>query len=287
MWNYTDEVMEHFLNPKNVGEVKNPDGEATVGNISCGDALKLTFKLDNDGKIADVKFKTFGCGSAIASSSVLTEMIKGMKIEDAAKLTNQDIVDKLGGLPEAKIHCSVMGMEALQAAIANFRGEEYEEHDETDHMGRIVCHCFGVTDAKIRKLAKENGLKTIEDITHYCKAGGACGRCHDEIKEILDGIWQAESADKSNNEAGNKAEAPMTFAQKVVKVQTVIDSDIRPMLEKDGGSIEFVDLKDNKVVVRLKGRCAMCPSSGVTLRNTVESKLKEFVAPELTVEEIK
>jgi NifU-like protein len=287
MWNYTDKVMEHFLNPKNVGEVKDPDGEATVGNISCGDALKLSFKLDDEGRIADAKFKTFGCGSAIASSSILTEMIKGMTIEDATKLTNQDIVDELGGLPDAKIHCSVMGMEALQAAIANFHGEEYEEPDETDHMGRIVCHCFGVTDAKIRKLAKENELKTLEDITHYCKAGGACGRCHEEIKEILDGIWKADTLDKSDNGKNEKVETPMTFTQKVIKVQTVIDSDIRPMLEQDGGSIEFVDLKDNTVVVRLKGRCAMCPSSGVTLRNTVESKLKEFVAPELTVEEVK
>ena len=151
MWDYTDKVMDHFLHPRNVGEIENPDGSATVGNISCGDALKLSFKLDKNGKIKDAKFKTFGCGSAIASSSVLTEMIKGLTIKEAEKITNQEIVDALGGLPEEKIHCSVMGMEALQAAIANYRGEKTEEKDEVDLEGNVVCHCFGVTDVKNKK----------------------------------------------------------------------------------------------------------------------------------------
>lgn len=280
MWNYTEKVMDHFLNPRNVGEVADPDGEATVGNISCGDALKLGFKLDKNGRISEVKFKTFGCGSAIASSSVLTEMVKGKTLEEAEKITNKDIVDALGGLPEEKIHCSVMGMEALQSAIANYRGVEYKHEDE--HPGRIVCHCFGVTDAKIRKIAKENGIKTVEGITNYCKAGGACGRCKGDILEILQGVWKIEV--KKEEQPG----APvLTFTQKVIKIQAVIDSDVRPMLEQDGGSIEFIDLRGDTVVVRLKGRCAMCPSSDVTLRNTVEGKLREYVSPELKVEEVR
>lgn len=282
MWNYTDKVMDHFLNPRNVGDVQNPDGEATVGNISCGDALKLSFKLDTNGKIAEVKFKTFGCGSAIASSSILTEMVKGKTLEEAEKITNKDIVDALGGLPEEKIHCSVMGMEALQGAIANYRGIEYVP-DEDDHHGRVVCHCFGVTDSKIRKLAKDNNIKTVEGITNYCKAGGACGRCKDDIKDILDGIWQSEHSKERKTESTTF----MTFTQKVIKIQTVIDGDIRPMLERDGGSIEFIDLRGNTVVVKLKGRCAMCPSASVTLRNTVEGKIKELVSSDLIVEELK
>lgn len=280
MWNYTEKVMDHFLNPRNVGEVNNPDGEATVGNISCGDALKLGFKLDEKGKISEVKFKTFGCGSAIASSSVLTEMVKGKTIEEAEKITNKDIVDALGGLPEEKIHCSVMGMEALQAAIAKYHGVEYRHEDEDEHHGRIVCRCFGITDAKIRKVAKENNLKTVEGITNYCKAGGACGNCKNDIQDILRGVWNL-GPEKIEEEKP----PTLTFTQKVIKIQSVIDSDIRPMLEQDGGSIEFIDLRGDTVVVRLKGRCAMCPSSSVTLRNTVEGKLREYVSPELKVEE--
>ena len=287
MWDYTDKVMEHFLNPRNVGEVKDPDGTATVGNISCGDALKLTFKLDDEGRIADVKFQTFGCGSAIASSSVLTEMVKGLTLEEAKEITNKDIVDELGGLPDAKIHCSVMGMEALQAAIANFRGEEFvdhdHEHDDEDSKGNVICHCFGVTDTKIRRVAKENELHTIDEITNYTKAGGACGRCKEDIQEILDGIWNVETP---NTETKEKP-AALTFAQKVMKVHTVIDNDIRPILERDGGSIELVDLRDNCVIVRLKGRCAACPNSKLTLRNSVEAKLKELVSEDLFVEEVK
>ena len=284
MWNYTDEVMDHFLNPRNVGRIDNPDGEAMVGSLSCGDALEISLKLDDNKKIQDIKFKTFGCGSAIASSSILTEMVKGMTIEEAEKVTNQDIVDALGGLPDKKIHCSVMGMDALHAAIANYRGEKPKDTDETKYEGTVVCHCFDVTDVKIRTLAKENNLKTIEEITDYCKAGGACGSCKDEIQLILDGIWKKKAVEKNKtSETPQKKE--LSFAQKVVKVQEIIDKDIRPMLERDGGSIEFIDLKQETVVVELKGRCASCPSSKITIKNLVEKKLKELVADTLTVEQ--
>ena len=195
MWNYTDKVMDHFLNPRNVGEIEDADASAEVGNMTCGDALKLTLKLDSDGRIADAKFKTFGCASAIASSSALTELIKGKTLDEAAKVTNQDIVALLGALPEEKMHCSVMGMEAMQAAIADYRkrhGLACEIAQEDDHEGRIVCRCFGITDAKIRKIALANDLHTVEQITDFTKAGGACGHCLDEIQLILDELWKKE-----------------------------------------------------------------------------------------------
>lgn len=281
MWDYNDKVMEHFLHPKNVGEIENPDGVGEVGNISCGDALKLTFKLDDQKRIVDVKFKTFGCASAIASSSALTELVKGMTLDEAAKVTNKDIVAMLGELPEEKIHCSVMGMEALQAAIANYKGEEAEAEEDDDHEGRIVCHCFGVTDTKIRKLAVDNNLHSAEQIKNYSKAGGGCGCCLDQIQEILDGVWK----EKETSQKANPFDQ-LSLVQKVIKIQEVVEKEIKPMLQKDGGSIEFVDFRDNKVLVRLQGRCASCPTAGVTLRHTVEGKLREFLSPELVVENI-
>ena len=196
MWNYTDKVMDHFMNPRNVGEIENPDGFGEVGNAACGDALRLTFKLDKDGRIADVKFKTFGCASAIASSSALTELVKGMTLDEAKKVTNQDIVKLLGELPEAKMHCSVMGMEALQAAIAQYRGEPNPFENDREHEGKLVCKCFGVSDIKIIKVAKENNLHRASEVTNYCKAGGACGACLGEIQRLLDDLWKFEKAKK-------------------------------------------------------------------------------------------
>ena len=186
MWDYNKKVMEYFLHPENAGEIENPDGVGEEGSLACGDMLKLTFKLDKDGRIADVKFKTFGCASAIASASIMTEMIKGLTIEEAEKITNKDIVDKLGGLPEQKMHCSVMGMEALQAAIANYRGGKARAQKKTE--GKIVCTCFGITDKEIEKVIIENDLDTVEQVTNYCKAGGGCGSCRGEIQMIIEKI---------------------------------------------------------------------------------------------------
>lgn len=283
MWNYSDKVMEHFLNPRNAGEIKNADAVAEVGNISCGDALKLYLKLDTEGRIADAKFQTFGCASAIASSSALTELIKGKTLDEAEKITNDDIVAYLGELPEAKIHCSVMGMEALQAAIANYHGHTPSQfaHENNDHEGAIICHCFGVTDTKIKQVAKANNIHRAEEVKNYIKAGGGCGCCLDNIQELLDTLWAEENAARS------PASAAMTPVQKMLKIQTVIEKDIKPLLERDGGSIEFLNLVDNTVQVRLSGACGHCPASKLTLRNTVQAKLREAVSPELEVEEIR
>ncbi|MGB5987259.1 MAG: Fe-S cluster assembly protein NifU [Desulfobacterales bacterium] len=274
MWDYTSKVKEHFLNPRNVGTIENADGVGEVGSLSCGDALTLYFKLDDQDRIADVKFQTFGCASAIASSSALTEMIKGKSLEEARKITNDDIAQFLGGLPKEKMHCSVMGQEALEKAIAHYEGRPIEKAE-----GQIVCECFGVTDRQIERVVKENRLKTIEDVTDYIKAGGGCGQCHDAIQEIIDQVLgeHAVPAEKKK---------PLTNIQKIQLIQETIDREIRPNLKKDGGNIDLVDVDGNTVKVQLKGSCAGCQLSQVTLKDFVEKKLREMVNVELVVEEV-
>ncbi len=274
MWEYTDKVKEHFLNPRNVGEIENPDGVGEVGSIACGDALKLTFKVDENDRIVDVKFKTFGCASAIASSSALTEMLKGKTIEEARKITNDDIVRYLGGLPKEKMHCSVMGQEALEKAIACYLGESVEEKE-----GEIVCECFGVTDVEIRKALTEHNLSAVEDVTNYIKAGGGCGKCHDRIEELIHEVMGTEPPKK-------KKPAKLTNIQKIKLIEETLEREVRPALKQDGGDIELVDVDGNTVMVSLRGVCSSCSAAQVTLKEFVEKKLREFVTPELVVEEV-
>ena len=273
MWEYSEKTLEHFLHPRNVGEVENPDGTAMVGNIACGDALKLTFKVDTDGKITDARFKTFGCASAIAAASALTEMIKGLTVEEAAKLTNQDIADYLGGLPKEKMHCSVMGREALEKAIANYKGEPPAEVE-----GKIICECFGVTEPEIERAVRENDLKTIEEVTDYTKAGGGCGGCHEAIQAIIDRVRS-----RPRPEA---ARPKLTNLQKIRLIEETIDREIRPALKQDGGDLELVDVVGNRVLVATRGACASCAAVHLTLKDFVEAKLRELVTPDLEVEEV-
>jgi len=282
MWEYTDKVRDHFFNPRNVGEIENPDGVGEVGSLACGDALKLTFSLDKNGKIEDARFKTFGCASAIATSSVLTEMIKGMTIEEAAKVTNRDIADYLGGLPEQKMHCSVMGREALEAAIENYRTGGRKKHELE---GKVVCTCFGVTENEIERVIRENNITTVEGVTNYCKAGGGCGGCKPEIEKIIERLQGAKI--KEETVLVPPKPRKLTNIQKIQLIQQTINEQIRPALRADGGNIELIDVIGNKVIVAFRGMCAQCRLTEFTMKDVVEAKLKEFVSKELFVEESK
>ena len=274
MWEYTDKVKDHFLNPRNVGVVEDADGVGEVGSMACGDALKLTFKLDKNERIKDAKFQTFGCASAIASSSALTEMLKGLTLDEAKKITNDDIAQYLDGLPKEKMHCSVMGRDALERAIAFYRGEADKKIE-----GEIVCECFGVTDLEIERAVSENNLTTIEDVTDYIKAGGGCGNCHEKIQEIIDTIVSKERpAEKKPKKLSN--------IQKIRLIEETLEREIRPELKKDSGDIELIDVDGDRVFVKLRGACATCSISQVTLKHYVEAKLRELVTPELVVEEV-
>lgn len=276
MWDYTEKVEDHFKNPRNVGAVENPDGEGTVGSLACGDALRLTFKLDEEKKICEAKFQTFGCASAIASSSALTEMLIGKTIEEAEKITNNDIIEYLGALPKQKVHCSVMGREALEAAIYNYRtGKTLDKKLD----GEVICHCFGATDKEIEKIAREQKLTTAEEITNACKAGGGCGHCIPEIEKIVDRVSGAAQAAAQ--------EAPkLTQLQKIRIIEETIDRSIRPILRRDGGDLELHDVDGDRVLVKFVGACVSCPVSTVTLKDVVETQLREAVSDDIVVEAV-
>ncbi len=277
MWEYTDKVKEHFMNPLNVGEIENAEGTGDVGSLACGDALKLTLKIVDD-IIVDAQFKTFGCASAIASSSALTEMVKGLPVDEAAKITNEDIAQFLGGLPKEKMHCSVMGREALEAAIANYKGVPLRVAE-----GDVVCECFGVTDLEVKRAIQESNLHTVEEVTNFTKAGGGCGKCHDRLQELIDEV-QKDSTAKIIPMKGPKR---MTTLQKIKMIEEVLEREIRPVLKKDGGDIELVDVDGDYVLVSLRGACGSCAKSQTTLKEYVEKKLREQVIDTLIVEEDK
>lgn len=275
MWNYTEKVKEHFLEPRNVGVVEDADGVGEVGSLACGDALKLTFKLDENKRIKEARFQTFGCASAIASSSALTEMVRGLTLEEAEQISNEEIAEYLGGLPKEKMHCSVMGRDALEKAIRNYRGEGEKELD-----GEIVCECFGVTDRQIEREVREHLLTSVEDVTDYVKAGGGCGNCLERVQEIIDRVRQEEDLEPKPRTSR------LTNIQKINLIQDALQREIAPMLQKDGGGIELVDVEGNQVLVRLKGACSACVKSEATLRDFVQNKLRELVTPELEVREV-
>jgi NifU-like protein len=275
MWEYTDKVKNLFLHPRNAGEIKNPDAVGEVGSIVCGDALKLTLRIDREtSKITDAKFQTFGCASAIASSSALTELIKDKTVDEALKVTNSEIAEYLGGLPREKMHCSVMGREALEAAVSNYRGEKPPEVDE----GEIICQCFGITDKKIKHVIKENNLHTAEDVTNFTKAGGGCGSCVPDIEIILKEVWAVQVVEEVA-----RPRRKLTNIQKIAMIQDIIEREIRPLLEADGGDVELIDVEGNKVILILRGTCTGCLMADVTVKN-MEKKLKELVHEDLFVE---
>jgi NifU-like protein len=316
MWDYSDKVKDYFFNPKNAGVLGEANAVGEVGAISCGDALKLMMKVDPETEIIrEAKFQTFGCGSAIASSSALTELIIGKTLQEAVTITNQDIADFLGGLPPEKMHCSVMGYEALQAAIANFRGEEWhDDHEE----GALLCKCFGVDEGMIERAIRMNKLTSIEQITDYTKAGGGCLTCFDKLEEVLakvnadlvaEGVLAEHDAyrigiadaieikakAKAKKESEKLAEAAptsplapasplpppsagMTNLKKMRLIEEAIE-EIRPYLKKDGGDCELIDVDGSNVMVSLTGACTGCQMASVTVSGIQERLIAKLGIP--------
>lgn len=266
MWDYSEKVIELYKNPKNVGKIEDADAIGEAGSLSCGDALKLYLKIE-DGIVTDAKFQTFGCGSAVAASSILTEMVIGKTIDEVKNITNKDIIEELGGLPPEKMHCSVMGYEALEDALSKYLNEDLSQKNT-----KLICKCFQVTESQIISAIKENALKTVEEVTNYTKAGGACGHCKNAIQAIINSTLQIKEPKKE-----------LTVTQKVIKINSIIENQIAPELRKDGGDIDFIDLIDNVVYVNLKGCCSKCKNSVLTLKNFVEQTLRDSVSKDIVV----
>jgi NifU-like protein len=263
MWDYSDTVKDHFYNPRNAGPLPGANAIGEVGSISCGDALRLMLKVEPDTEtIVDAGFQTFGCGSAIASSSALTEMIKGKTLDEALQVSNQDIADFLGGLPPEKMHCSVMGREALQSAVANFRGEQWQDDHEE---GALVCKCFAVDSVMIEHTIRTNNLCSVEQVTNYTKAGGGCSSCHEGIEEILAKVM-AERGETFSPAPPPEKTRPGKLAslERIRRIEAVIER-ARPKLQHDHGDVELVDVDGKTIYVAMKGACAGCQMEALTL----------------------
>ena len=280
-WDYSEKTKRIFMDAvqgkpgTHLGEIENADGLGEHGSIACGDAMRFTFRVEKH------------------PTDPLKDVIEALKI------TNKDIADYLDGLPQQKIHCSVMGAEALEAAVFNWakkRGVDLEElgvdiHPNDQDEGRIVCQCFNLTEPYIRRKIKELNLKTIPEITGAIKAGGACMSCHHVpggLQDLLDEIWGREptrlkegSKEPGSRKAERPAElSPFHFSKEVEKT---LDEYIRPMLQKDHGDLELLDIKDRLVYVKLTGACAGCIGASQTLKLMVEQTLKDRVDERIRV----
>jgi len=279
MWDYSEKVKDHFFSPRNAGALADANAVGDVGSLSCGDALRLSLKVDPETLvIEDAGFQTFGCGSAIASSSALTEIVKGMTLDQALQVSNQDIADYLDGLPPEKMHCSVMGREALQAAVANFRGEVWkDDHEE----GAMVCKCFAVDAVLIEETIRANGLASVEEVTNYTKAGGGCSACHEGVEEILTRVLkeQGRTFDPTGAPSPAAKRPKLGTLARVRRIESAIEA-IRPNLQRDRGDVELIEIDGKNIYVKMTGACVGCQMASTTIegiQQRIVEDLGEFV----------
>lgn len=287
-----------------MGSIESPDGIGSHGSLSCGDALEFAFRVERNDqdprldRIVEARYRTFGCTSAIASSEALCALIEERNLTpvQALKITNADIVDYLDGLPAQKLHCSVMGAEALQAAVADWAGKRGVPLAELgldtamlkEDEGRIVCRCFNLTEPFIRRKVKELNLRTIADITNAIKAGGACSACHHEpggLQDILDDTWGPQESTSATKQEMPQSSSSMTRTpfQLAREIDRVVEGEIRPRLKTQGGDLEIVEIRGKKVFCRLVGGCQGCSGAPQTMKLVVEDALKSRVDAELEI----
>jgi NifU-like protein len=299
---YSQKVQDLMNNPKNMGEITEEEamkmgGELIVADFgaeSCGDAVRLYWVVDpKTDRIIDAKFKSFGCGTAIASSDTMVELCKGKTVDEAVKITNIDVEKAMRdnpdtpAVPPQKMHCSVMAYDVIKRAAAQYKGvDESSFEDEI-----IVCECARVSLGTIKEVIKLNDLKTVEEITDYTKAGAFCKSCirpggHEEREYYLVDILAETRKEMEEKKLKTLVTADkgvsfadLTLVQKLKEVEKAIDENIRPMLVMDGGNLEILDIKENQpyidIYIRYLGACSGCASSSTGTLYAIEAVLRE------------
>lgn len=306
---YSQKVQDLMNNPKNMGEIteeqaKNMGGKLIVADFgaeSCGDAVRLYWVVDEKtDTIIDSKFKSFGCGTAIASSDTMAELCKGKRVDEAVKITNIDVekamrdTPDIPAVPPQKMHCSVMAYDVIKAAAAQYKGVNPDDFENEI----IVCECARVSLGTIKEVIRLNDLKTIEEITNYTKAGGFCKSCikpggHEDREYYLVDILAQTRAEMEKEKMENIANTPnadfenMTVVGQLKAVEAILDEDIRPMLMMDGGNMDIVDIQKADehidIYIRYLGACSGCASGSTGTLYAIEGVLQEKLSNKIRV----
>ena len=307
LWeSYSQKVNDRMLNPRHLGEITEADASAMGAKLVvadwgaevCGDAIRAFWAVEpKTNRILDAKFRTFGCGTAIASSDMMCEMIIGTTVDEAMKITNIDVERSLrddeatAAIPPQKMHCSVMAYDVIRKAASEYKGVDMDSLEEEE----IVCQCARVSLRTVKDVIRINDLHTVEDITRFTKAGAFCKSCirpggHESRKHYLVDILREVRAEMER--VKSRVEQPVTFAalgliQKHRSVEKVLDEKVRPNLLKDGGNLEVVDMKEadgvTEVYINYLGACKGCPSAAVGTLSYIEDFLKEELDQKIRV----
>ena len=309
---YSNQVVNRMNNPKHQGEITEERAAelgaklivADFGAESCGDAVRLYWAVDEaSDKILESKFKSFGCGTAIASSDVMAELCIGKTVDQAVKITNIDVEFALRdnadtpAVPPQKMHCSVMAYDVIKKAAADYKGVDMESFEQE----QIICECARVSLATLKDVIRINKLTTVEQITDYTKAGAFCKSCikpggHEAkdiyLVDVLADMLAEREQEKLKTAADASAAGELTFdkmtlVQRIKTIDSVLDSDIRPMLVMDGGNMEIIDIKENlphyDLYIRYLGSCSGCSSGSTGTLFAIESVLQQKIDENIRV----
>ena len=309
---YSNQVVNRMNNPKHQGEITEERAAelgaklivADFGAESCGDAVRLYWAVEEStDKILESKFKSFGCGTAIASSDVMAELCIGKTVDEAVKITNIDVEFALRdnadtpAVPPQKMHCSVMAYDVIKKAAAEYKGVDMDSFEQE----QIICECARVSLATLKDVIKINKLTTIEQITDYTKAGAFCKSCikpggHEAkdvyLVDVLADMLAEREQEKLKTAADASAAGELTFdkmtlVQRIKAIDSVLDSDIRPMLVMDGGNMEIIDIKENiphyDLYIRYLGSCSGCSSGSTGTLYAIESVLQQKIDENIRV----